>query len=301
MKIKKLFEDQACFSNLIGTQCSTAEDLDSLTKTLSLALHKEVSDLVSATSYRHHTDAKVAPDPDKILFESVDVVRYAIAIMNAWQITPEKFEKAWSLKDKYLSLSNEVEKKSWAGERVAIVDMDDVLCEFRQGFSDWLNKNYNVETDVNSSEYYFINALEKAGINPEGIFSKFISDDGFLRLEPVEGAVKFMDSLRDRGYFIHILTARPGDNLRCFYNTFEWLSSHNVYFDKVDFASEKLRWCMQSEYWASGAIEFAIDDSPKHAAEYEKHGVKVFLPRKPYNKEVQLLERVFPYNSLSKI
>lgn len=301
MKVKKLFEDQNYFSKMIGTVCNTSEDLDNFTKTLSLALHKEVSDLVSATNYRSHTDDSMVPDADKILFESVDVIRYAVAIMNAWSITPEKFQKAWILKDKYLSLSRKIEGNTWKGEKVAIVDMDDVLCEFRVGFSNWLNKNYSVITDVESKEYYFINALEKAGINPEGIFLKFVSEDGFSSLKPASGAIDFIKSLQEKGYFIHILTARPGDNLRCLYNTLDWLDSNNVCFDKVSFSSEKLRWCMQSEYWSSGAIEFAIDDSPKHAAEYAKHDIRVLLPRKTYNTEVQSLSNVIVYDSFLDI
>lgn len=303
MKIKNLFQDQQIFSSMIEDipEVLSEKCRDDLTKTLSLALHKEVSDLVSATWYRSHTLRSINPDPDKILFESVDVIRYAIAIMNAWNISPEAFEDAWRSKDNYLSLSKKIEKSVWAGQKVAIVDMDDVLCEFRGCFSKWLGENHNVIADVDSEEYYFIDALEKAGVNPEGIFADFISDNGFLLLDPVKGAANFMKSLRDRGYFVHILTARPGDNLRCFYNTFEWLSKNNIYFDRVDFASEKLRWCMQSEYWASGSIEFAVDDSPKHAAEYAKHGVEVFLPRKPYNKEVQDLENIETYNTLKEI
>jgi hypothetical protein len=300
LKIKRFFEDQASFSNLLEDVPDrlSERDRDDLTKTLALALHKEVSDLVSATSYRSHSLEEIKPDPDKILFESVDVVRYAIAIMNAWNISPENFESAWRSKDNYLSLSKKIEKRSWSGQPVAIVDMDDVLCEFRLCFSRWLRERYNVITDVNSEEYYFINALESAGVNPEEVFSNFILDDGFLSLEPVKGSIEFMKFLGDSGYFVHILTARPGDNLRCFYNTFEWLSKHNVYFDKVDFASEKLRWCMQSEYWTQGGIEFAVDDSPKHVSEYAKHGVKVLSPRKSYNKEVFSLDLVSVYDTL---
>ncbi len=302
MKIKKLFRDQSDFSDLLGIQKSLkGEDLDNLTKTLSLALHKEVSDLVSATSYRSHTQDRVCHDPDKILFESVDVIRYSIAIMNAWGLSPEDFERAWESKDGYLSLTKKIEKRKWAGEKVVIVDVDDVLCEFRSGFSKWLLDSHDIFTDVESSEYYFITELEETGQNPEKIFESFISDSGFLNLEPVKGARDFMLSLKDQGYFVHILTARPDDNLRCLYNTFEWLEKNDIYFDKIDFSSEKLRWCVQSDYWCSNAIAFAVDDSPKHAAEYSKHGVKTFFPSKSYNTELREAAGCLEYNSFKKV
>ena len=303
MKIKRLFQDQASFSKLLEDVPATLSerDRDDLTKTLALALHKEVSDLVSATSYRSHCLNKIKPDPDKILFESVDVIRYAIAIMNAWDVSPENFENAWSLKDKYLTSSREAAGNKWQGEKVAIVDIDDVLCEFRQAFSGWLDKTYNIQADVNSPEYYFINALKKSGVNPEGVFERFISEGELANIEPVEGAVDFVNNLKSAGYFVHLLTARPKESLRCLYDTHAWLRRVGIDFDKLDFASEKLRWCMQSEYWVLGAIDFAVDDSPKHASEYAKHGIQVFLPEKSYNKEVAGLKNVRVYESFDQI
>ncbi len=302
MKISKLFSDQKSFSDLIGiSENLTEAQRDEMTKTLSLALHCEVSDLVSATSYRSHSNRKVDPNPDKILFESVDVVRYAISIMNLWNITPESFDEAWRLKDNYLNLSRRLEKNKWQGEKVAIVDMDDVICTFRKDFAKWLSSTYEINIDVKSPEYYFIKDLKNAGINPEGVFDRFISEGGFLKLGQIEGASNFMRSLKDSGYFIHILTARPRENLKCLYDTFSWLSDNKIVFDKIDFASEKLRWCMQSQYWTMGSIQFAVDDSPKHAAEYSKHGVRVMLPSKSYNTEVQNMKNVTVYDSFSEV
>jgi hypothetical protein len=276
-------------------------DIDEMTRVLSLALHAEVSDLVSATDYRSHRKDSVEPDPDKILFESVDVIRYAIAIMNLWGITPDKFTSAWKSKDRYLYISKMLEKNLWKGEKVAIVDMDDVICEFRKCFSHWLLENKKIKTNIDSKEYYFINALEGSGLNPEKTFFDFVSDDGFLKLEPVSGASEFMKSLRDRGYYIHILTARPGENLRCLYNTFEWLEKYNICFDKVSFSSEKLRWCMNSKYWVDKKIAFAVDDSPKHATEYAKHGVRVFSPVQSYNGELSSIDNCIMVDKLSQI
>ena len=302
MKILDLFQHQARFSELIGVSKNmTSEQRDKMTRDLSLALHTEVSHLVSATSYRPHTDEKPDPDPDKILFESVDVIRYAIAIMNLWGLKPDNFEKAWALKDSYLSSYRATEKNIWNGQSVVIVDIDDVICDFRQAFSNWLCQTYNIKADVNSSEYYFINALKEAGINPEGVFDRFISEGELTNIPVISGAVNFMKNLKEAGYFVHMLTARPKENLRCLYDTHTWLRKNGIVFDKLDFASEKLRWCMQSDYWVSDAIDFAIDDSPKHASEYAKHGVRVFSPRKSYNSEIYNLDNITVYDVFAQI
>ena len=69
-------------------------------------------------------------------------------------------------------------KKSskWNGQPVAIVDMDDVLVKFRDGFSEWIQKKHNVKPNVLSKEYYFIEDLKSNEIDPESVFLEFISD-----------------------------------------------------------------------------------------------------------------------------
>jgi phosphoglycolate phosphatase-like HAD superfamily hydrolase len=301
MRLKNLFNSQTKFSEMIGRDEEKLNP-EEMTKILSLALHAEVSDLISTTNYKSHKTKVDNVDIDKILFESVDIVRYTIAIMNEWKISPDQFFSAWQLKDKYLNMSYECENNRWNGsDKVAIVDIDDVLGEFRLAFSKWLLTSKSISADVESSEYYFIDALEKSGENPEKVFEDFIKDDGFLLLDIEKGANEFLQSLKDRGYYIHLLTARPSDNLRCFYNTFTWLDKFDVTFDRLSFSSEKLRWCMKSEYWESGSIEFAIDDSPKHVAEYAKHGINVLVPKKPYNTEVHDMDNVTLYEKFEEI
>ena len=70
------------------------------------------------------------------------------------------------------------------------------------------------------------------------------------------------------------------------YNTYQWLEKYNFRYDDIAFSSEKFRWCAKSKYYDSRSIAFAIDDSPKHASEYAKHGIRVKVPVKSYNKSI---------------
>ena len=127
-----------------------------------------------------------------------------------------------------------IDDNPWKGQPVAIVDMDDVLVEFRSGFANWLNVKKNIFPDVESKEYYFIDALAASGENPEGVFEEFIADNGFERiLNANQGAKEFLHKLKELGYWVHILTARPDDNLDCFYDTFQWLEEFGMYFDDI--------------------------------------------------------------------
>ena len=88
------------------------------------------------------------------------------------------------------------------------------------------------------------------------------------------------------GYWVHLLTARPDNDHLCFYETYQWLKNCNITYDDLSFSGEKFRWCAQSKYYDTGAIKFAIDDSPKHAMEYARHGIKCFVPKKTYNAHI---------------
>ena len=223
--------------------------------------------------------------------------RYVLAILNLNNINCDDFLKAFDDKDNYLACLDK-NQSSWDHKKpVIIVDIDDVLAEFRCDFAAWLTRTYEIEVDVESEEYYFITALANIGINPEEVFENFIKDDGFRNLRVVPGAKLALETLQNQGYWIQLLTARPGDNLRCFYDTYSWLIKNEIPFDALDFSSEKFRWCAKSIYYDKGAISFAIDDSPKHSLEYAKHGVPVFSPKLPYNVELEGKDLITMYDS----
>lgn len=266
---------------------ASEKDRDLITQNLALCAHSEISALTSAVNFKHHHQSNVELDKTKVLYEAVDVVRYMMAIMNLWDIKSEDFERAFSQKDAYLNVTHDLEKTRWQGEKVVIVDIDDVLGEFRSCFANWLEENYNISVDVESTEYYFITALSKIDVNPEKVFENFIAQRGFMTIDTVSGAIEFTRELKAMGYWVHLLTARPKENYCIFYDTYSWLTEAGFTFDRLDFSAEKFRWCAQSEYYDDDAIEFAIDDSPKHALEYSKHGIRVKVPLKSYNKHIK--------------
>tara|TARA_R110002020_G_scaffold37124_19_gene112088 strand:+ start:17646 stop:18542 length:897 start_codon:yes stop_codon:yes gene_type:complete len=284
---------------IYGEKSLTPDQVEKHTQELALCAHAEISSLVSATKYKKHHISQPEHDPDKgtILYESVDIVRYVMAILNLWNFDEQNFEEAFKRKDVYLNVRKKIERNIWNGQPVAIVDMDDVIVDFRKGFSKWLCETHDVDADVESNEYYFIDALREKNLNPELTFLDFVNSGGFSMLDPVEGAVSFLKSLKSKGYWIQILTARPDDNLHCLYDTYYWLDKNNVYFDDIAFSAEKFRWCAQSKYYDSDSIKFSIDDSPKHAMDYVKHGIKCYVPEKSYNKEIWNDDRIEAYKS----
>ena len=301
--MKTLFEMQKKFHEKIYGEIELlkAEEKEDITKTLLLALHQKASSLAETIHYKDHHNRHADPDINNLTYESVDAVRYAIAIMNTWGITPERFFEAYKEKDAYLELEHKLNQRKWEGQPVIIVDMDDVVVDFRLNFSKWLKKNFNVDADVDSKEYYFIDALTKTGLNPEGAFIDFLNQGGFQQLTIEKDMWGVLKTLSERGYWLHVLTARPEENLRGKYDTYTWINEHKLPIDRISFSSEKFRWCANSKYYDSNSIVCAIDDSPKHATEYAKHGLPCLSPLKPYNESLSHQSGVFHYKKPQEI
>jgi len=275
---------------IVGRSDQLSQELkEKITQENVLCAHAELSSLVNATNYKnHHSHLEPLANRKTVLYEAVDVVRYMMATLNTWGITPLEFEQAFDKKDTYLNKHYELQQKKWDGKQpVAIVDIDDVLANFRVGFSDWLREKFGVEADVDSKEYYFITALSKINLNSEAVFKMFLDDEGFAKLTVDTDNLGLLWQLKHRGYWIHLLTARPEEELQCLYDTYFWIHQQNIPCDAISFSPEKFRWCAKSKYYDEGAIKFAIDDAPKHAEDYAKHGIKCFVPKKSYNEHLE--------------
>lgn len=286
-------------NKIVGKSEQLSQELkEKITQENVLCAHAELSALVNATNYKnHHSHSEPLANKKTVLYETVDVIRYMMATLNTWGITPGEFEQAFDKKDVYLNKHHELQHKKWKkGQPVAIVDIDDVLAEFRAGFAEWLGKNFNVTVDLDTKEYYFISALSKIDMNSESVFKMFLDEGGFANLDVNTSNLEILHQLKHTGYWIHLLTARPEEELQCLYDTYFWLVQHNVPCDAISFSPEKFRWCAKSEYYDSGDIKFAIDDAPKHAEDYAKHGIKCLVPKKPYNEHLDD-KNIFLFNN----
>jgi len=296
-----MMQKQKTYNNkVVGSSDQLSQALkEKITQENVLCAHAELSALVNATNYKnHHSHSEPLANRKTVLYETVDVIRYMMATLNTWGITPQEFEEAFDKKDVYLNKHHELQHKKWEGQPVAIVDIDDVLANFRSGFANWLEEKFGVKPDVNSKEYYFISALSQIDLNSETVFKMFLDEGGFSKLGVDSDNVRLLQDLKSKGYWIHLLTARPEEELQCLYDSYSWLVEYNIPCDAISFSPEKFRWCAKSKYYDAGAIKFAIDDAPKHAEDYAKHGIKCFVPRKSYNHHLKN-DNIFHFDSYS--
>lgn len=296
MGIKKLLKRQKEFSDFFYDS-STFDDAkrEEMTKSFALAIHAEVGDLVSSINFKDHHSNRKTPDREKILYESIDVFRYLLAIMNVWGFTPDEVKSAFNDKDVFLHLRHKSENTEWDGRPVLIVDVDDVIAEFRKCFFEWLRNAHGINIPDEYPEYYASTPLKEKGLNPESVFKDFISDREMRELSVIPGIVDVLNEARRMGYWVQLLTARPDQNLICLYDTYHWLSQNQIPFDGVSFSVEKYKWIVQSKFY--GHVAACIDDSAKHASEYSMHGLLVFSPRVEYNTSLNGLKGVSFYDS----
>ena len=279
LKMQKRFSD-ACFQS----NKMTDEERLEKHKTFCLALHDEVSQMANSIHFKDHRQVLTPTDRQKILYESVDVLRYAFAVLNLWDFQGKDLEDAFMSRDAQLWDKKNRPLSRWSGQPVVIVDVDDVIARFREGFFDWLNKKFDLNVSTEIPEYYYSGPVGR--LTGEEAFSLFIEADGFRNLRENTSIIKSLNTLQAKGYWIQLLTARPADNLKCMYDTYVWLNSVGVPYDNVDFSFEKYRWLSDKEFYKKGKVVCAIDDSPKHASEYVSQGVQTLVPKRSYNKEV---------------
>lgn len=290
-----LFSAQRSFGEKLQQFGKSPDERLELTKTLLLSLHNEVGQLTNSINFRHHVEDRFM-NRDKMLFESVDIIRYVAAILNTWDFNHSDLAGAMELRDLQLNLRHDLHKRKWNGEPVIIVDVDDVIADFRVAFYSWL-EGLGVAVDLKGKEYYNTSCIVDAGLDPNTVFQDFISAGGMMNLEPVTWLMEEIAALRRSGHWIQILTARPQENPMCECSTYAWLARHGLEVDGVAFSPEKYRWLTTQDFYLRGAVRFAIDDSPKHALEYASHGVHLLAPSKTYNEQLIGVKNIDVYDN----
>lgn len=284
--LREALRGQRRFSDLFFQSDSLSSSTkEELLKTFVLSLHSEASGIVEAVNYKDHRRQANPVDRQKILYKAVDAYRYVLAILNLWDIDANTFAEALQQKDDFLHYRHALKDKTWTGQPVVLFDLDDVLAEFRASFCNFVSEDSGVFVDPNSNEYYNATVMKQNGLSNEHYFRTFIDKHGFLGLEVNDKYRKLLKDLKENGFWIQILTSRPAANMTVFYDTYSWLARHDIPADGVAFSQEKFAWVVDQPFYSKGKI-IAVDDSPKHSAEYVKHGVPTVVPRKPYNGEV---------------
>ena len=284
MNLKKMMATQKAFSDTFfdASSLTEAEKIDRH-KTFCLSMHSEISQLANTVHYQDHRPTISPTHRANILFETMDVYRYCLSILNLWGFSAEDATKAFAARDAHLNSRAEKSLARWDGKPIVVVDVDDVLANFRERFYRWVNQAYDADLTELSPEYFFTRII--AGKSGDQLLAEFVEAGEVSKLDVCENLQSALHHLRASGYWIHILTARPADELKCLYETYAWLLK-NVEFDSLALFPEKYIHLAATEPFKQGKVICAIDDSPKHAGELAHHGIHTFVPMRSYNQAV---------------
>lgn len=126
-------------------------------------------------------------------------------------------------------------------KRVAI-DVDDTICKTDERYHEILNR----EIALYGHDEYLLNRF-----NYDEVLK-----DAMKTAKPFDGAVDFCQYLKDRNYYVVILTAREEQNYKQI--TKDWLNDNQFVFDEVVHNHEKDKYCLNNN------VRVLIDDTVEH-------------------------------------
>jgi hypothetical protein len=100
---------------------------------------------------------------------------------------------------------------------------------------------------------------------------------GIKRTIPIiDGAVDFVNKLKENDYFVVLLTARPYKTVfRIYSDTLYWLESNNIKYDAIIWDENKETFILK--YFMNNNIKFIVDDDFKNAKKLSENKIKVYL------------------------
>jgi uncharacterized HAD superfamily protein len=250
-----------------------------LTTDLVAQLHEEVSELGRANpTYKRHLLADRDVDPHNICVEVVDVIKLAIATAQLHNLT------VYDVVDEFKRKTTEVASRV-QGERAVMrknikllcVDMDDTISDLAA----WVEHLAKLNGGGGGDHWELLERQKHA----------FYQQGRFREMPPIEGAPEGMRLLKERGYTIVIVTARPQWQYKRLYaDTLQWLAAHDVPFDHILFGKDKVEAVFQ-HLRPAWPVAF-IEDHPRNALALAEASIPVLLLDNPRNRDVKAHEAI---------
>lgn len=166
--------------------------------------------------------------------EVVDVLKYLLNIVIALGIDESKLAAEFVAKSQVVEqrFAQEQVLKTIQGKKIAVVDIDNVLCDFDRSMTNAYNRrhetDYSFDEVVRQKDY----AEFQARYRSEGLKEGAAADPH---------ASLFTQKLHELGYTVLILSSRPQHIYSSIYSsTLKWLKANNIYFDALAFSQNKV-------------------------------------------------------------
>lgn len=250
------------------------------TKNHLLSLVKEAMEVLDEIpNWKEHRNEETDFIPTNLFEEIIDVNKFALGLAQIWEMTEDQFYEDFKRK-------SYVVDQRWAQEqelnsidkdqKVVGIDIDGVLGMYHEWFTEYCKQIWGVAVD----EFHEIQDL--VGIDKYEEIKAAYRQSGWKAKMPAKpGAVEFTKALKEAGYQIIILTARPYKKYtRIYPDTLEFLRNNGIPFDAIIWDEQKhLKIIKQFPN-----MEFMVEDTPEIAMEVAKAGYPVYMPTGENNK-----------------
>lgn len=303
----RIWENQAEFNRKLvdfETIRDNKEEFQKWNNFYTLALHREVSEVLDTVNWKIHRKENKPEIKSNTLEELVDCFKYWMCLCQLHGFTPEDIEEEYYRKSNVVVQRHkqEIMDTIKAGkDRVVGVDIDGVLADYPRSFVDFINQelgtNYTMDMIDSYDIYGCLGIPTEVGMKLKDKYRQ----TGQKRFIPVcEGAKEMLTWLREQGYKIMLLTARPYKQYkRIFADTMEWLENNNLPYDSIIFDEKKEERLIRE--FGKDRIEFFIDDVVDNANTISRLGVPCYLITRPYNVGKELAEGVIRINKLEEV
>lgn len=292
--LKKMWKRQQRQQVELGLDPNTLSEIDKrrVAKDMALGLYEEVKELIDSTvHYKAHILKNTPTEKTNIIEDTADVLKYLFAMAQLYDVTAEELfqgfvEKTRVVDDIAHGQKLELERNT----KLIISDLDGCIADISELTNELSNAQGNKSMDDK-----MVDSLER-------MKTHFYIGGGFKKVPAIHGAMTAMHWMKEMGYKIVIITARPyWQYKRIYSDTLEWCRNNGIVYDSILFNKDKAE-AIYEHIFPARPMAF-IEDRDKHALELAGIGVRVLLLDRPYNQslpEHPLIKRVRDWREIIK-
>jgi len=299
-KLKHLWEVQKDFNEIFCKERYgktlielTMEEKKIFTKNHLLSIVKETMEVLDVLpNWKEHRVVSSDFIISNLYEEIIDVNKFSLGLAQIWDMTFDKYY------EEYLRKSYVVEQR-WIQEhdlklidkdsKIVGIDIDGVLGEHEKCFLDFINRKHPNKPFLSIKEFKFIVGIKIY----EDFKSEYRQSGCKAEMEACEGAAEFTKKLKELGYVIIILSARPYEKYYTIYpDTLKFLKDKEIVFDNIVFDKDKHLKIIKE----FPNLNFMIEDDVEISKQIADLGFKVFCKNYDMNHH-----NIIPFKNLLTI
>lgn len=267
--------NQKFFFNKTGKDLSdlSMEEKVMWTKNQLLSIVKEAMEVLDETpSWKEHRNVQTDFIPSNLFEEIIDVNKFSMGLAQLWGMTCDQYY------DEYLRKSYVVEQRYHQehdlklidkNSKVVGIDVDGVLGDYEKWFLKYCRDVHSINFD---SLYNMKKELDS--LTYRSMKDAYRQSGWKANMPMVKGASEFTKKLKENGYTVIILTARPYKKFYTIYpDTLNFLNSNDILFDGIVFDKEKHLKIIKE----FPNLNFMVEDDIDIAIEIAKLGYKIYF------------------------